>query len=425
MAWSRHVLQKKIGCEPQACRVCARGNIITLMSRTGRHFLQIPGPTNIPDRVLRVIGQPIIDHRGAEFAKLAKEVLEGLSSIFQTNSSVVMYPSSGTGGWEAALVNTLSPGDRVLLFETGYFSLLWGQLAQKMGFQVESVPGNWRAGASAGELESRLSADKGQVLKAVLVVHNETSTGVTSEIAELRRAMNRCGHPALLMVDAISSLGSMEYRHDEWEVDVTIAASQKGLMIPPGLSFNAISQKALSANKIAKMPRSYWDWQGMLKSCETGLYPYTPATNLIYGLREALQMIREEGLENVFRRHERHARAVRATVWEWGLEIVCSVPQEYSSTVTAVFTPKGHDADRLRATILEHFDLSLGAGLGKLANKVFRIGHLGHFNDLMLTGTLTGIEMGMRLASVPHKEGGVMAALYRLAPAGKNLTAPS
>jgi alanine-glyoxylate transaminase/serine-glyoxylate transaminase/serine-pyruvate transaminase len=395
------------------------------MSRTGRHFLQIPGPTNIPDRVLRAIGHPIIDHRGAEFAKLAKEVLEGLSSIFQTNSSVVMYPSSGTGAWEAALVNTLSPGNRVLLFETGYFSQLWGQLAQKMGFQVETVPGNWRAGASAGELESRLSADKGHVLKAVLVVHNETSTGATSGIAELRRVMNRCGHPALLMVDAISSLGSMEYRHDEWEVDVTIAASQKGLMIPPGLSFNAISQKALSANQAAKMPRSYWDWQAMLKSSETGFFPYTPATNLIYGLREALQMIREEGLENVFRRHERHARAVRAAVWEWGLEIVCSTPQEYSNTVTAVFTPEGHDADQLRATILEHFDLSLGAGLGKLAGKVFRIGHLGHFNDLMLTGTLTGIEMGMRLASVPHKEGGVMAALCRLAPAGKNMAAPS
>ena len=395
------------------------------MSGTGRHFLQIPGPTNIPDRVLRAIGQPIIDHRGAEFAKLAKEVLEGLFSIFQTNSSVVMYPSSGTGAWEAALVNTLSPGNRVLLFETGYFSQLWGQLAQKMGFQVEIVPGSWRAGASAVELESRLSADKGHILKAVLVVHNETSTGVTSGIGELRRAMNRCGHSALLIVDAISSLGSMEYRHDEWEVDVTIAASQKGLMIPPGLSFNAISQKALSANKAAKMPRSYWDWQSMLKSSETGFFPYTPATNLIYGLREALQMIREEGLENVFRRHERHARAVRAAVWEWGLEIVCNTPQEYSNTVTAVFTPDGHDADQLRATILEHFDLSLGAGLGKLAGKVFRIGHLGHFNDLMLTGTLTGIEMGMRLASVSHKEGGVMAALCRLAPAGKNMTAPS
>src|SRR3989440_8774464 len=395
------------------------------MTRTGRHFLQIPGPTNIPDRVLRAIGQPIIDHRGAEFANLAKEVLEGLRPIFQTTSSVVMYPSSGSGAWEAALVNTLSPGDHVLVFETGHFSQLWGQLAQKMGFQVESIPGSWRAGAAAGELESRLNSDKGHAIRAVLVVHNETSTGVTSGIAELRRAMNRTGHSALLIVDAISSLGSMEYHHNEWEVDVTIAASQKGLMIPPGLSFNAISQKALSANKTAKMPRSYWDWDGMLKSSETGSFPYTPATNLIYGLREALQMIREEGLENVLRRHERHARAVRATVWEWRLEIVCSVPQEYSSTVTAVFTPKGHDADRLRATILEHFDLSLCAGLGKLANKGFRIGHLGHFNDLMLKGALTGIEMGKRLASGPHTEGGVMAALYRLAPAGKNLTAPS
>src|SRR5437879_2238263 len=394
------------------------------MSRTGRHFLQIPGPTNIPDRVLRAIGQPIIDHRGAEFAKLAKEVLEGLSSIFQTNSSVVSDPSSGTGAWEAALVNTLSPGNRVLLFETGYVSQLWGQLAQKMGFQVESVPGNWRAGASAGELESRLSADKGQVLKAVLVVHNETSTGATSGIAELRRAMNRCGHPALLMVDAISSLGWMEYRHDEWGVDVTIAASQKGLMIPPGLSFNAISPKALSANKTAKMPRSYWDWQGMLKSGETGFFPYTPATNLIYGLQEELQMILEEGMANIFGRHERHAKAVREAAWEWGLEIVCSVPQEYSSTVTAVFISNGHDADHLRATILDHFDLSLGAGLGKFAGKVFRIGHLGHFNDLMLMGTLSGIEMGMRLTRIPHKEGGVMAALRLLAPAGEIIAGP-
>jgi alanine-glyoxylate transaminase/serine-glyoxylate transaminase/serine-pyruvate transaminase len=388
------------------------------MIHTGRHFLQIPGPTNIPDRVLRAIGQPIIDHRGAEFAKLAKEVLEGLRPIFQTNSFVAMYPSSGTGAWEAALVNTLSPGDRVLMFETGHFSQLWLQLAQKMGFQVEYVPGNWRAGAAAEELESRLNSDKGHEIKAVLVVHNETSTGVTSGIAELRRVMNRLGHSALLMVDAISSIGSIEYRHDEWEVDVTIAASQKGLMIPPGLSFNAVSQKALLANKTAKMPRSYWDWQGMLKSSETGFFPYTPATNLIYGLREALQMIREEGLPNIFRRHERHAKAVRAAVLEWGLEIVCGVPQEYSSTVTAVFTPEGHDADQLRATILEHFDLSLGAGLGKLAGKVFRIGHLGHFNDLMLMGTLSGIELGLRLSGMPYKKGGVMAALDRLGRTG-------
>jgi alanine-glyoxylate transaminase/serine-glyoxylate transaminase/serine-pyruvate transaminase len=388
------------------------------MIRTGRHFLQIPGPTNIPDRVLRVIGRPIIDHRGVEFAKSAKEVLEGLRSIFQTNSRVVMYPSSGTGAWEAALVNTLSPGDRVLVFETGHFSQLWVQLAQKMGFQVEQVPGSWRAGAAAGELESRLNSDKGHVIKAVLVVHNETSTGVTSGVAELRRVMNRVGHSALLIVDAISSLGSMDYRHDEWEVDVTIAASQKGLMNPPGLSFNAVSQKALSANKSAKMPRSYWDWQGMLKSSETGFFPYTPATNLIYGLQEALQMMGEEGLANIFRRHERHAKSVRAAVWGWGLEIVCSKPQEYSNTVTAVFTPDSHDADQLRATILDHFDLSLGAGLGKLAGKVFRIGHLGHFNDLMLMGTLSGIEMGLRLAGIPYKKGGVMAALDRLDRAG-------
>jgi alanine-glyoxylate transaminase/serine-glyoxylate transaminase/serine-pyruvate transaminase len=395
------------------------------MIHSGRHFLQIPGPTNIPDRVLRAIGRPIIDHRGAEFAKLATEVLEGLRTVFQTNALVVMYPSSGTGAWEAALVNTLSPGDRVLVFETGHFSQLWGQLAQRMGFQVESVPGSWRTGAAAGELESRLNLDKDNAVKAVLVVHNETSTGVTSRIAELRRVMNRISHSALLMVDAISSLGSMDYRHDEWEVDVTVAASQKGLMIPPGLSFNAVSLKALSANKTAKMPRSYWDWQGMLKSCETGFFPYTPATNLVYGLREALQMIHEEGLESTFRRHERHAKAVRAAVWEWGLEVVCSEPQEYSSTVTAVFTPEGCDADQLRTTILEHFDMSLGAGLGKLAGRVFRIGHLGHFNDLMLAGTLAGIEMGLRLASVPHNEGGVMAALRHLAPAGKIAEAPA
>jgi alanine-glyoxylate transaminase / serine-glyoxylate transaminase / serine-pyruvate transaminase len=388
------------------------------MIRTGRHFLQIPGPTNIPDRVLRAIGRPIIDHRGVEFAKLAKDVLEGLRSIFQTNSMVVMYPSSGTGAWEAALVNTLSPGDRVLVFETGHFSQLWKQLAQKMGFQVEQVPGSWRAGAAAGELESRLNSDKGHAIKAVLVVHNETSTGITSGVAELRRVMNRVGHSALLMVDAISSLGSIDYRHDEWEVDVTIAASQKGLMNPPGLSFNAVSQKALSANKTAKMPRSYWDWQGMLKCSETGFFPYTPATNLIYGLQEALQMMDEEGLANIFRRHQRHAKSVRAAVWAWGLEIICSKPQECSNTVTAVFTPVGHDADQLRATILDHFDLSLGAGLGKLAGKVFRIGHLGHFNDLMLMGTLSGIEMGLRLAGVPHKKGGLMAALDRLDPAG-------
>jgi alanine-glyoxylate transaminase / serine-glyoxylate transaminase / serine-pyruvate transaminase len=368
------------------------------MIRTGRHFLQLPGPTNIPDRVLRALARPIIDHRSAEFAKMAKEVLQSLRSIFQTNSSVLLYPSSGTGAWEAALVNTLSPGDRLLVAETGHFSQLWGQLAQKMGLQVEYLPGSWRAGPVAAALESRLNSDQGNKIKAVLVVHNETSTGVTSRIAQLRRGMNRLGHPALLLVDAISSLGSIDYRHDEWEVDVTIAASQKGLMNPPGLSFNAISEKALSASKTA------------------GFFPYTPATNLIYGLQEALEMMREEGLANIFQRHQRHAKSVRAAVQEWGLEIVCSQPEEYSSTVTAVFTPTGHDANQLRAMILDHFDLSLGAGLGKFEGQVFRIGHLGHFNDLMLLGTLGGIELGLRRAGIPHKKGGVLAALDRLEP---------
>jgi alanine-glyoxylate transaminase/serine-glyoxylate transaminase/serine-pyruvate transaminase len=389
------------------------------MIHTGRHFLQIPGPTNVPDRVLRAIGHPVIDHRGPEFAKLATEVLEDLRAIFQTRDSVVMYPSSGTGAWEAAMVNTLSPGDRVLLFETGQFSQLWRQVAEKLGIQVEYVPGNWRRGAAAAEIETRLGADTRREIKAVMVVHNETSTGVTSGVAEIRHALSRVRHSALLMVDAISSLGSIDYRHDEWEVDVTIAASQKGLMLPPGLSFNAISEKALSASRGAKLPRSYWDWQEMANSSRTGSFPYTPATNLIYGLREALRMLHEEGLDNVFRRHERHGEATRAAVRAWDLDVVCEEPREYSSTVTAVFVPEGHDADKLRGIILERFDMSLGAGLGKLARKVFRIGHLGHFNDLMLAGTLSGIEMGLRLAGVPHKQGGVMAALDRLAPAGR------
>jgi alanine-glyoxylate transaminase / serine-glyoxylate transaminase / serine-pyruvate transaminase len=389
------------------------------MIHTGRHFLQIPGPTNVPDRVLRAIGHPVIDHRGPEFAKLATEVLEDLRTIFQTKGSVVMYPSSGTGAWEAAMVNTLSPGDRVLLFETGQFSQLWRQVAEQLGIQVEYVPGNWRRGAAAEQVEARLGADARREIKAVMVVHNETSTGVTSRVAEIRHALSRVRHPALLMVDAISSLGSIDYRHDEWEVDVTIAASQKGLMLPPGLSFNAISGKALSASRNATLPRSYWDWQGMSNSSRTGSFPYTPAINLIYGLREALLMLHEEGLDNVFRRHDRHGEATRAAVRAWDLEVVCEEPREYSSTVTAVFVPEGHDADKLRGIILERFDMSLGAGLSKLAGKVFRIGHLGHFNDLMLAGTLSGIEMGLRLAGVPHKQGGVMAALDRLAAAGR------
>jgi alanine-glyoxylate transaminase / serine-glyoxylate transaminase / serine-pyruvate transaminase len=391
------------------------------MLHTGRHFLQIPGPTNVPDRVLRAMNRAVIDHRGAEFAKLGTEVLEGIRAIFQTAGPVVMYPASGTGAWEAAIVNTLSPGDRVLLFETGHFSLLWRQIAEKFGIQVDYVPGNWRRGASAAEAEARLGSDRDHNIKGVLVVHNETSTGVTSRIAEIRRAMNQARHPALLMVDTISSLASIDYRHDEWEVDVTIAGSQKGMMLPPGMSFNAISEKALAASKNARLPRSYWDWQEMLKPNRSGFFPYTPPTNLLYGLQEALRMLQEEGLPNVFRRHERHAEATRAAVRAWGLEIVCEEPREYSSSLTAVFMPEGHDADKLRAVILENFDMSLGSGLSKLAGKAFRIGHLGSFNDLTLAGTLSGIEMGLRLAGVPHQEGGVMAALNSLAPAERKL----
>ncbi len=381
------------------------------MIHTGRHFLQIPGPTNVPDRVLRAIDRPVIDHRGPEFAKLGMEVLENIRPIFQTTGPVIIYPGSGTGAWEAAIVNTLSPGDRVLMFETGHFSLLWRQLAERFGINVEYVPGNWRSGAAAADLESRLASDQQHTFKAVMVVHNETSTGVTSRISEIRRAMNNVHHPALLIVDTISSLASSDYRHDEWEVDVTIAGSQKGLMLPPGISFNAVSEKAIAASKRAKLPRSYWDWQEMLKPNQTGFFPFTPATNMLYGLREALLMLQEEGLPNVFRRHDRHAEAARAAVRAWDLEIVCENPREYSSSVTVAFMPKGHDADQLRNVILEDFDMSIGAGLSKLTGKVFRIGHLGSFNDLMLAGTLSGIEMGLRLAGVPHKEGGVTAAL--------------
>jgi len=384
------------------------------MMHSGRHFLQIPGPTNVPERILRAIDRQVIDHRGPEFAKLGKEVLEGVKKVFQTTGPVFIYPASGTGAWEAAIVNTLSAGDRVLLFETGHFSSLWCQLAKKFGVEVEYVPGTWRTGADPAEVEARLHADAGHTFKAVMVVHNETSTGVTSRVPEIRQAMNRAHHPALLFVDTISSLASIDYRHDEWEVDVTVAGSQKGLMLPPGLSFNAVSKKALSANKSAKLPRSYWDWQEMLQANQNGFFPFTPATNLLFGLREALLMLDEEGLPNVFTRHNRHAEATRAAVRAWGLEIVCESAREYSSSLTAVIVPKGHDADQLRGIILENFDMSLGAGLSKLAKKVFRIGHLGSFNDLMLLGTLGGIEMGLRLAGVPHQSGGVTAAISSL-----------
>jgi alanine-glyoxylate transaminase/serine-glyoxylate transaminase/serine-pyruvate transaminase len=389
------------------------------VSHTGRHFLQIPGPTNVPDRVLRAIDQPVIDHRGPEFAKLAQEVLEGLRPIFQTRGPVVIYPGSGSGAWEASIVNTLSPGDRVLMFETGHFSDLWRKVADSFGVLVEYVPGNWRHGAVPEEIEKRLAEDKDRSLKAVMIVHNDTSTGVTSRIPEIRSAIDRARHPALLIVDAISSLASIDFRHDEWGVDVTVAGSQKGLMLPPGISFNAISQKALAATKTARLPRSYWDWQQMLDSNRTGYFPFTPATNLLFGLREAIHMLEEEGLPNVFQRHQRHGEAARAAARAWDLEIVCEQPREYSNSVTALLMPEGHNADHLRKVILEHFDMSLGAGLSKLAGKVFRVGHLGSFNDLLLAGTLCGVEMGLRLAGVPHKGSGVAAALDSLASAAQ------
>jgi alanine-glyoxylate transaminase/serine-glyoxylate transaminase/serine-pyruvate transaminase len=378
---------------------------------SGSHFLQIPGPTNVPGRILRAMAQPTIDHRGLEFARLGLEVLEGLKEVFKTSGSVVIFPASGTGAWEAALVNTLSPGDRVLMFETGQFAALWREMAGKLGLDVAFMPGDWRHGVDPRILEVKLNEDSGHRIKAVAVVHNETSTGVTSNVAGVRQAMDRAGHPALLLVDTISSLASIDYRHDEWGVDVTVAGSQKGLMLPPGLSFNAIGEKALAASKSARLSKSYWDWQPMLASNKAGFFPYTPGTNLLYGLREALHMLREEGLDNVFARHDRHAEATRRAVRAWGLEILCLNPNEYSSVLTAVLLPPGHNADQLRKVILDQFNMSLGAGLAKVQGKVFRIGHLGDFNDLMLAGTLSGVEMGLGLAGVPHSKGGVQAAL--------------
>ena len=383
--------------------------------KSGRHFLQIPGPTNVPDRVLRAMARPTIDHRGPEFTRLAREVLEGLKPVFKTTGSVVIYPSSGTGAWEAALVNTLSPGDRVLMFETGHFATLWRNLAARLGLEVDFVPGDWRHGVDPAVVEAKLAEDRGRAFKAVAIVHNETSTGVTSRVAEIRRAIDRVGHPALLMIDTISSLASMDYRHDEWGVDVTICCSQKGLMLPPGLGLNAIGGKALAASKSARLPRSYWDWEAMLSTNKSGFFPYTPATNLLYGLRESLQMLMEEGLENVFARHDRLAEATRRAVRAWNLEVLCLNPQEYSSSVTAVRMPGGHDADAFRKLVLGKFNMSLGNGLGKLQSKVFRIGHLGDINDLMLAGTLSGLEMGLALAGVPFAKGGVLAALDYLA----------
>jgi alanine-glyoxylate transaminase/serine-glyoxylate transaminase/serine-pyruvate transaminase len=383
--------------------------------RSGRHFLQIPGPTNVPDRVLRAIDQPTIDHRGPEFAALAKAVIAGMKRVFRTAGAVAIFPASGTGAWEACLVNTLSPGDKVLAFETGHFATLWRALAVRLGLDVDLVAGDWRHGVPTEAVEERLTADKQHAFKAVMVVHNETSTGVASHVAAVRAAMNRAHHPALLLVDTISSLASIEYRHDDWGVDVTVGGSQKGLMLPPGLSFNAISAKALAAGKRARLPRAYWDWPPMIAAGDSGYFPFTPATNLLFGLREAIAMIEEEGLDNVFARHDRLAEATRRTVRGWGLEILCAAPEEYSSSLTAVMTPAGHDADGVRKVALERFDMSLGTGLGKLAGKVFRIGHLGWFNELMLLGTLAGVEMSLALAGVPHQKGGVAAAIDYLA----------
>ena len=382
---------------------------------TGRHFLQIPGPTNVPDRVLRAIDNPTLDHRSAEFAALGMQVLESIKRVFQTRHPVVIYPASGTGAWEAALVNTLSPGDRVLMYETGHFATLWRGMASRLGLEVDFIPGDWRRGADPLAIEARLEEDRAHEIKAVCVVHNETSTGAVTRVPGVRQALDRNGHPALLMVDTISSLASIDYRMDEWGVDVTVGGSQKGLMLPPGLSFNAVNEKALQAARSARLPRAYWNWEEMLASNRTGFFPYTPATNLLYGLREALAMLQEEGLENVFARHARHGEATRRAVRAWGLEILCQDPSEYSNSLTALVMPEGHDADHVRQVILERFDMSLGAGLGKLKGKVFRIGHLGHFNDLMLAGTLCGVEMGLSLAGVPIRRGGVQAALEYLA----------
>ncbi|MFE0838618.1 pyridoxal-phosphate-dependent aminotransferase family protein [Achromobacter insolitus] len=398
--------------------------MLTLNSHpSGRHFLQIPGPTNVPDRVLRAIDQPTIDHRGPEFGALGLAVLEGVKQVFQTQSPVVIFPSSGTGAWEAALVNTLSPGDRVLMVETGHFASLWRKLAGRLGLEVDFLEGDWRHPVDAAAIAARLAEDTAHGIKAVCVVHNETSTGVTSDIAAVRAAIDGAAHPALLMVDTISSLGSIDYRHDEWGVDVTVAGSQKGLMLPPGLAFNAVSARALAAADHARLPRSYWDWREMLAANARGYFPYTPSTNLLYGLHEALAMLREEGLPQVYARHSRHAQATRLAVAAWGLELLSLDPTAHSAALTAVIMPQGHSADAFRKLVLERFDMSLGQGLGKLADRVFRIGHLGHFNDLTLCGTLAGVEMGLAAAGVPHRPGGVQAAMEFLA--GERASAPA
>jgi len=378
---------------------------------SGRHFLQIPGPTNVPDRVMRAMDNATIDHRGPEFQVIGKKVLSDLKKVFQTDGPVVIYGASGTGAWEAALVNTLCAGDKVLMYETGHFATLWKKMSERLGLRPEFIAGDWRQGVEVSQIAARLDADKQHEIKAVCIVHNETSTGVTADIAAVRRAIDSAKHPALLMVDTISSLASIDYRHSEWGVDVTVAGSQKGLMLPPGLSFNAVSEKAIAASKTSNLPKSYWAWGEILEANKNGFWPYTPSTTLLYGLSEACDMLLEEGLPNVFARHTRFAQATRRTVAAWGLEVFCANPQALSSSLTAVMMPEGHDADKFRKIVLDNFDMSLGVGLAKLAGKVFRIGHLGDFNELMLMGTLAGVEMGLALSGVPHKPGGVNAAM--------------
>lgn len=383
--------------------------------RAGRHFLQIPGPSNVPDSVLRAMAQPVIDHRGPEFPALTYQILDKLETVFNCSSKVFVYPASGTGGWECALLNCLSPGDRVLASETGHFATLWKNVAENLGLEIQWLEGDWRHGVDAGRVEEALRADSQHKIKAVLAVHTETSTGVTSNIPEVRAAIDNTGHPALFMVDAVSSLACSDYQHDKWKVDVTVSASQKGLMLPPGLCFNAVSEKALESASDSDSRHSYWRWDAMLENNQRGYFPYTPATNLLYGLDEALNLLQREGMENVIARHARLAEATRKAVDAWGLENVCLNETEYCNSTTAVFVPEGYDADALRKLVFERFDMSLGTGLGKLKGKIFRIGHIGDFNDLMLAGTLGGVEMGLAASGIPYNRGGVQAALDFLA----------
>jgi alanine-glyoxylate transaminase/serine-glyoxylate transaminase/serine-pyruvate transaminase len=386
-----------------------------MSTAAGRHFLQVPGPTNVPERVLRALSRPLVDHRSPAFSRLALDALDGLTDVVATSGPIALYPSSGTGAWQAALVNVLSPGDRVLVCENGQFARLWGRLAEQLGLDVSRVQGDWRLPPDPAALEGRLADDGAHEIRAVLLVHNETSTGVTSSVSGFRAALDRIGHPALLLVDAVSSLGSTVYRHDDWRVDVTVGSSQKGLMLPPGLAFNAISEKALAAAGRARLPKGYWDWEPAVAACRTGYFPYTPPTTLLFGLVEALALLRQEGLENVFARHARHAAATRAAVEAWGLEVFCRDPRAHSNALTAVLLPQQSDAKRVLAYARDRFDVSLGTGLGDLGGRLFRIGHLGGFNDPMLIGTLAGVELALGAAGVAFVPGGVAAATATLA----------